>query len=42
MWLSSSVYNYDGKAWPSEFYREQPITRETLVTKEYKPVAQKI
>jgi len=36
------IYDHDGKTQPSEFEGEQPTTRETLVTKKYKPVTQKI
>ena len=40
--MMNVIYNHDGKAQPSETEGGQPETRETLVTKKYKPVAQKI
>ncbi|EDQ98131.1 uncharacterized protein LACBIDRAFT_309960 [Laccaria bicolor S238N-H82] len=40
--MMNTIYNHDGKAQPSEVEGEHPATREVLVTKKYKPVAQKI
>ena len=40
--MMNEIYDHEGKACPSEFEGEQPTTRETLVTKKYKPVAQEI
>ena len=40
--MMNMIYNHDGKAQLSEVEGEHPVTREVLVTKKYKPVAQKI